>query len=698
MQSPQRSILLIEDSPDDIAILRRYLGRSNERRYTTRQASTGKQALACCQDERFDCILLDYNLPDMQGLTLLDTLRKEDQQPFVPVVMLTGGGDETVAVQAMKRGAQDYILKDHLTPEFLYHTIENAIETMAMQRQMAEQRQELARQHHAYQTLAEHAPDVIERIDAQFRHLYANSVITKITDVPVEAILGKTGREIGMQDELCTLWEKNLATVFTTKQALQFEFTFASATGESFFLAHLTPEFDEAGKVISVLAISRDITVRRNLERRTHEALSALLMMAEQLVALEMAPTLTKEAPLSMQQLADLTARVLDCEGTVLATLKKGSTTIEHIVSSSFQANMLSSAQGKQLSEYLPAIQVIQSLQAGKFVLVNVNCPTRHKLQLYPHQQQTLLVPLCLRNELIGFLVLYPVNPQHEYAEDEIALAAAVGKLAALVIERERLLHEREEARANALAARETTRQMDEFIGIISHELKTPLSSIKGNMQIAKLHLGRMQVEDRLNTLHPVIVNIQNALERAERQVNIQNRLISDLLDASRIRTDKLELQLDLCNLIILVREIVEDQTRLTPARKIHFVSEFTEILVQADAQRIGQVVNNYLSNALKYSQISSSVEVTIKLAEPFVHVAVRDAGPGLSPEAQKHIWERFYRVPGVKVVSGSSVGLGLGLHICKTLVERHGGNVGVQSVLGQGSTFWFTLPLADKS
>ncbi|HET8913906.1 MAG TPA: ATP-binding protein, partial [Ktedonobacteraceae bacterium] len=120
------------------------------------------------------------------------------------------------------------------------------------------------------------------------------------------------------------------------------------------------------------------------------------------------------------------------------------------------------------------------------------------------------------------------------------------------------------------------------------------------------------------------------------------------------------------------------------------------EVQVFADAERIGQVVNNYLSNALKYSESDCPVKVYVMQAGNMARVEVIDEGPGLLFDQQAHIWQRFYRVPGIEVKSGSGVGLGLGLHICKTIIERQAGEVGVESAPGQGSTFWFTLPLAE--
>jgi signal transduction histidine kinase len=119
---------------------------------------------------------------------------------------------------------------------------------------------------------------------------------------------------------------------------------------------------------------------------------------------------------------------------------------------------------------------------------------------------------------------------------------------------------------------------------------------------------------------------------------------------------------------------------------------------VQADAARIGQVVTNYLSNALKYSSEEQPVSVGLDVAGTRARVWVRDEGPGVAPEERARIWERFYRTARVEHRHGSSVGLGLGLYISRTIIVQHGGEVGVESGPGAGATFWFALPLEERA
>jgi signal transduction histidine kinase len=239
--------------------------------------------------------------------------------------------------------------------------------------------------------------------------------------------------------------------------------------------------------------------------------------------------------------------------------------------------------------------------------------------------------------------------------------------------------------------------QMDTFLGMASHELKTPLSSIKLGLQVQARRLQRLAQRegDRMSDFEPIL----EGLAHTESQEQRLELLVNDLLDVSRIQAGRLELRPEWTDLVRITHAAVQEQQQALPHRSILFCIPADQHLpAYADADRIEQVVTNYLTNALKYSPEDCPVEVGVQDGEGQVGVWVRDEGPGLPPEEQQLIWERFHRARGVEVQSGTGIGLGLGLYICRTIIERHHGEVGVESVPGKGSTFWFTLPPGTPS
>jgi signal transduction histidine kinase len=241
----------------------------------------------------------------------------------------------------------------------------------------------------------------------------------------------------------------------------------------------------------------------------------------------------------------------------------------------------------------------------------------------------------------------------------------------------ERMVHTRTHELVEANTAK------DKFLSIVSHELKTPLTSLKGKAQLL-----RRQVERAAST--EVICQGLLDMERSIRRMEV---LVNDLLDTSHIETNMFVLHRRRCDIVELCRYLIDEYTAgVGPTLTFESLGEPVE--AEVDVDRISQVIINLLSNARKYSPKGAPITITLQQVGYEAIISVRDMGIGIPGEMLPHIFESFYRVPGVEVQSGSAVGLGLGLYISRKIVERHGGHIDVQSTPGEGSTFSLVLPM----
>jgi PAS domain S-box-containing protein len=226
---------------------------------------------------------------------------------------------------------------------------------------------------------------------------------------------------------------------------------------------------------------------------------------------------------------------------------------------------------------------------------------------------------------------------------------------------------------------REIERRKDDFLSIASHELKTPLTTIKGLVQM----MQRMVPPD-------VSEKFKQILDKTGIYIDRLNNLIAELLDVSRIQTGNIELHKDTFDFDKTVQEAVEIIQAATKSHEISIVGQTAE-QVSADESHIVQVINNLLSNAVKYSPDHKEVIVYLSRVSNFAKFSVKDGGMGIRQEDHKKIFDRFYRVGDIQQ---RFPGMGIGLYICDQIIKNHGGTLWVESEYGQGSTFSFTLPL----
>jgi signal transduction histidine kinase len=224
----------------------------------------------------------------------------------------------------------------------------------------------------------------------------------------------------------------------------------------------------------------------------------------------------------------------------------------------------------------------------------------------------------------------------------------------------------------------------DNFISIASHELKTPVTSLKVYAEV--LHRQFKQKGQHKEAQY---------MEKMGEQIDKLTMLIHDLLDVTRLQSGKLSLRREEIDLSKVVKEVVESMKPTVGSHTIVFKST-TNAIVNGDKDRLGQVVSNFLTNAIKYSPHADRINVTVSEDAKGVKVSVQDFGIGIAKQYQNKIFNRFYRVGAPR--EQTFPGLGMGLYICSEIIKRHGGEIMVESVHRKGSIFSFSIPFKQKS
>lgn len=221
----------------------------------------------------------------------------------------------------------------------------------------------------------------------------------------------------------------------------------------------------------------------------------------------------------------------------------------------------------------------------------------------------------------------------------------------------------------------------DDFISIASHELKTPITSLKATLQL----LDRMKEKPDPKPFVKLIVQANKSMDKI-------SNLVNDLLSFSRTTQGFLPLDKTVFSISDMIDKCC-NHVRLEGKYELILSGDKT-LKIYADEARIDQVIVNLVNNAVKYAPQSTKIFICIERLENEVKISVRDNGPGISEDKIPHLFTRYYRA---NYATKQYSGLGLGLFISSEIIKRHGGQIGVESTLGKGSTFWFTLPLESR-
>jgi PAS domain S-box-containing protein len=283
-----------------------------------------------------------------------------------------------------------------------------------------------------------------------------------------------------------------------------------------------------------------------------------------------------------------------------------------------------------------------------------------------------MLVPLRARGRTLGIVSFAVASGKRRYTLADLALAEDLAQRAALAADNARLYRE----------AQDASRAKDEFLAVLSHELRTPLTPVLGWVRML-----------RSGTLAPEAT--ERALDTVERNTRLQAQLVEDLLDVSRIIAGKLSLDLRPVALGPLVDAVIESTAASAVGKSITVTRDVEPDLprIEADANRLQQVLANLLSNAVKFTPAGGRVDVSVRCAGDSMCLTVADTGDGLAPEIAPHIFDRFRQADST--ITRQHGGLGLGLSIVRHIVEGHGGTVQATSEgVGRGTTFTVMLPI----
>lgn len=449
------------------------------------------------------------------------------------------------------------------------------------------------------------------------------------------------------------------------KGAARHEIRFWNATtGEPFWIEWngLTLKDLETGQVIGLATVSPDITERKKFQQDLQNMNEELASANEELAAANEELTTTNEELAEAQEnLQKLLGRLYESEEKLLQAIDTGNMGTWSINPATLEVRM------SRFIRELFGFSVDGKVEMEE--IMNAVHPDYHE-------------PLknVLRNAIENYQasdIEYPIN---NLKTGERRWVKATGKVFVDTLDNA--------TEYSGLLMDITERKLDElrkndFIGMVSHELKTPLTTLSALVQVLAAKLKDMP--DNF---------ISGAMDKAGVQVKKMTNMINGFLNISRLESGKILIVKEIFDLGELIAEMIEETRLATSSHNILF-NAADEIAVNADKDKIGSVISNLLSNAVKYSPKGKNIKVCFRKVDGCAEVSVKDEGMGIKSQDLEKLFDRYYRVETKHTAHIS--GFGIGLYLSAEIIRRHNGNIWAESESGVGSTFYFTLPLGEQ-
>ena len=725
-------ILVIDDEPNVIRLCQRALGKEGFEVKGALSREEGLQLLkgrspelasspACRGGERgsFALTLLDVKLPGRDGLDVLSTIREMD--PEMAVIIITGYGTMEVAIRALKSGAQDFLLKP-FTPEELVTSVQKVLEKRRLLQENLRLKARLPILEISKALISEVNLDRLAQLTLETaRHaLGADRVSLMLLDEERQELF--ISAALGLSDEVVATTQVKMGQGLAGLAAQMRKPILLSDQVENDPVIQVSLTQSDTGSAICVPLMLKDrvlgvLNVSRPVggDPFRQDDVDLLSILCGQIaVALENARLFEQaqweiaerkrmeeeirrrnEELMALNAIATTLGQSLDLDHILNATLDKVLEVIEidagwiQLLDEDAGVLSLVAHRGfsQEMAEETKTVKLGESMtgkvaQSGQSIVVD-KVSDAPRFSMETGRWETLHafagVPIKSKDKVLGVLGVFSRSPR-QLSSQEVQLLTATGHQIGVAIENVRLAEEASEIEI----LRELNHLRSELTANVSHELRTPLGLIK----IFCTTLLREDVDFDRETQREFLRDIEEEADRLE-------KIVDNLLDLSQTKDGRLRLDKRPTDVGQLAREVMETmEVQLTKHR---FVYDFPSnpLVANVDPKRIEQVLRNLLSNAIKYSPEGGTITVQSRGDEGQLLVRVSDQGIGIPSKDLERVFERFYRVENE--ITQSARGAGLGLAVCRGIVEAHGGRIWAESTLGVGSNFYFTLPVGAR-